>query len=605
VIALVIITCCSFAQEKQVIDGREYYIHKVTQGATLYSISKIYNIAVDDIVKENPSLREGLKMDESLKIPIDKVLKEEKPVEKIIPDGFIKHVVIEGETLYAISKIYNIKVKDIIENNSEVINGLKVGMILGLPNFNEKESEELLVVVNEITKPNDKYIIHEVKLEETLYSLLGIYEVSSEQLFELNPSLNDGLKLGQKLKIPKQSTEVKENEIIRDIYTDLEMEFDSSVTVLSDSLIKQKVYNVALLLPFYLSMNDTLEVNRKGYDKEKIYKKSAIALQFYQGALLALDSLKKQGVAIRLYVEDTDNDTLKAMAFAENKDSIDYHLIIGPLYKSNFKIISTYAKENNISIVAPVPQSNKVLLGNEYVSKTSPSRHVQMEKIAEYVMTNYSSDENVFVVNTGKEHETKLLAAFLRKARNMEDTIGGEDSLRMVSFGKLTKDKIEQHLDSTIENIIVLPTVDPVYVYDFLTMLNSFSGDYRITVFGLDKWLGFSNLDSDFLHNLNIHIASSYFIDYDAIETKEVLKKYRSKYSSEPNKYGFAGFDIMYYYITVLDRYGVNLQAQLDKVNTTGVAYSFNFFKTGMESGFENQATYLLKYEDFKLIRVQ
>lgn len=616
----VTIAISASGQEKKTVEGREFYIHKVEQGSTLYSISQIYKVPVDEIKKENAFLNEGLKMGQELLIPVDKIVGKEEieGQQKVVPEGFIEHQVQKGETLYALSKKYGIKVKDIIDNNPDVINGLKQDMILLIPQSNVAliKKEEILPEVNETQikedektvkeKKEHEYRIHIVQAKETIFSLCKLYSISEENLFEINPELNNGLKVGFELRVPHTKPEVNESEIVSDVYTDLNVNFDQSITELSDSLITQDIYNIALMLPFYLDKNDEIEENAVAGDKEKIYKKSEVALEFYQGALLALDSLRKEGVAARLYVVDSYEDSLAALEnFINNKDSVDYHLIIGPLYKSNFTKISEYAKEKQISIVAPVPLSNKILLGNEYVSKTSPSRPVQMEKIAEYVVLNYQKNENVFVVNTGDEEEKNLLAAFLRKARNIEDTLNLKDSLRMVSFGKLTKDKLKLHLDSTVENVVVLPTTDAVYVYDFLTILNGFVDDYSITVFGLDKWQNFTNLDTDFLHDLKIHVTSSYFIDYENDRVNEFICKYRAKYFTEPSKYGFSGYDVMYYYVSNLDKYGVNMQSQLEVIKKEGIGNSFDFFKTGMESGFENRSTYLLKYEDYKLKRVE
>ena len=434
--------------------------------------------------------------------------------------------------------------------------------------------------------------------------MVNRYELTINQVELLNPGVKKGISLGQELRLPLISEEVSESQIISENYVNETFVFDSSITSLSDTLIIQDLYHVALLLPFYLDMNDTISARQKGFDEETIYKKSGIALQFYQGALLALDSLRKLGVAVKLHVFDTENDTSKVNTFVRNNDSINYNLIIGPLYKSNFRIVSEYSRKNSVPIVVPVPQSNKILLGNEFVSKTAPSRYIQMETIANHVVTKYNKGENVFVINTG-EDDKKLLAAFLRKARAIEDTLGEmQDTLRMVSFGKLKEEKIIMHLDSTVQNVIVVPTVDPVFVYDLLTLLNGLSKDYDCVVYGLDKWQSFDNLEPDFLHNLNIHLTSPYYVDYERPDVNALVKLFREKYFTEPSKYGFLGYDVALYYIGLLDKYGVNMQSYLDNETKDGIAQKFDFFKSGMESGFENQSVFMLKYEDYQLTRI-
>ena len=108
------------AQEKQIIEGREFYIHQVERGITLYSIAKQYNVKVADIQAENPFLETGLQPGQTLKIPIDKVeAVQEVKNDTIVPDGYKQHIVKEGETLYALSRIYSITVREILDKNIE------------------------------------------------------------------------------------------------------------------------------------------------------------------------------------------------------------------------------------------------------------------------------------------------------------------------------------------------------------------------------------------------------------------------------------------------------------------------------------------------------
>ncbi len=99
----------------QTIDGREFYMHNVEQGVTLYSISKTYKVSVADIQKENPELEAGLKLGQVLKIPLDRVVVEKLDTDTIIPDGYQAHIVAQGETLYALSRKYSVTVREILE----------------------------------------------------------------------------------------------------------------------------------------------------------------------------------------------------------------------------------------------------------------------------------------------------------------------------------------------------------------------------------------------------------------------------------------------------------------------------------------------------------
>ena len=95
------------------INGAKYYVHNVRHGETLYSLAKTYGVA------EHPQLAQGLKADQSLKIPVVEtgVVVQEQLSPKKLKKTFDQHTVQKGETLYGISKRYAISVETIMEDN--------------------------------------------------------------------------------------------------------------------------------------------------------------------------------------------------------------------------------------------------------------------------------------------------------------------------------------------------------------------------------------------------------------------------------------------------------------------------------------------------------
>ncbi len=126
--------------------------HKVLPKETLYSLARDYNVSVDDIKANNPEVaKNGLQIGQVLKIltnkkvdvvqstsiiktiPTKEVAKtavsaEKKPSSK---SGIIMHKVEPKETLYSLSKKYNVTVDQIKEQNATLlINGLQIGQVL-------------------------------------------------------------------------------------------------------------------------------------------------------------------------------------------------------------------------------------------------------------------------------------------------------------------------------------------------------------------------------------------------------------------------------------------------------------------------------------------
>jgi LysM repeat protein len=145
VILFIAIICfssiASFAQENtkseeiKWINGEKFYIHTVSQGQGLYAIKRLYKVEEKDILENNPEAFDGLKPGQKLKIPFIK--QEEGPAKYKI------HVIEAGQTIYSISKIHNVSQESILELNPETKNGYKVNQKIKIP-LEQKEVKPIV-----------------------------------------------------------------------------------------------------------------------------------------------------------------------------------------------------------------------------------------------------------------------------------------------------------------------------------------------------------------------------------------------------------------------------------------------------------------------------
>lgn len=572
------------------IKGVKYYIHSVEKGNTLYSISKKYGVSIEDITENNPEAASGLRIGQTLKIPVSKAKqKESEPIPAVIQGDFLIHDVAAKETLYSISKKYNLKIKDIIDINPETATkDLSIGQKLKIPILRSQEVEPIDI----LPAVSDSLVNHTAKKGETVYTIARLYNVNVDSIFMLNAWLKDGLKENQIIRIPKLRPGLEE-------------------TVLPDSVSKAAIvlkdlYNVALMLPFHYDINDSIERNLKFNEKPYIYKESEIALLFYEGAMLALDSIKKSGGAIRAYTFDTREDSLETAALLKKPEMSEMDLIIGPFYQHLFEDVAEFAKLNETGIVCPVPQSAKILLENKYASKVLASPLIQAGQLAEFVMNKYQ-DRQTLVFGSTDKTDMRLSQSFLQKAEEVTEKQGKNFSSAVSSFyfAEINTEKLKALLSSTDTNFIILPSYNQVFVSDMLTKLNSLLEHYNIMVFCLDKLTGYENIDVKYLHQLQVHVASPSYFDYEDQEVKRFIMMFREKYKTEPGKFGFLGFDVTYYYLSALLKYGKNFYDYLPGYKLELFSNSFDFIRTGFESGCENKHVYILKYENFKLVRAE
>jgi ABC-type branched-subunit amino acid transport system substrate-binding protein len=287
--------------------------------------------------------------------------------------------------------------------------------------------------------------------------------------------------------------------------------------------------------------------------------------------------------------------------------------MIGPLYGSSFMPIASFAKEHNIAIVSPFTQINKILFNNPYVSKVSPSITLEVEQMAHFVVDSFQTQNIILVNNLNVKDPSYYLKelpfynAFKNTANKSLLDKGGafSDSVKEVVglAAAAAVNGISAKLSSTKINVIVLTSNNQSYVTDFIGKLNMLKDKYKIVLFGLQNWMNYDNLDFEYLNSLSLHIPSNIFIDYSNSTTQNFVKKYRETYKTDPDTYVFQGFDVSYCFMSSLLENGSGFLQNLSQNNYKGIASNYNFSQFPDESGFENRFVYILKYQDYQLIK--
>ncbi len=192
---------------KETIDGKEYYLHFVKKGETLYNIARAYGITVDDIFKSNAAAREGIKPGNILKIPVEE--KMEEPAQKQAreqKEDYFYHIVKRKETLFGLSRKYNVPVDAIRQLNPGSGTELREGETLKIPYASEIDQKTL----PEKTIPTTQ---HTIASGETLYAIAKQYNVTTGEIINANPGIDPlDLDIGQKINIPNQESEKEDQE---------------------------------------------------------------------------------------------------------------------------------------------------------------------------------------------------------------------------------------------------------------------------------------------------------------------------------------------------------------------------------------------------------
>lgn len=181
----------------ETINGQTFVIHKVDEKETLFGISRRYSTTVDAILQYNAEAGKGLSIGQILKVPYTKSVNR-RPV-----DGLV-HTVAAKETLYSISRIYQVSMEDIRSWNNLADNDIGVGQELII-----RKANNATAVRTSPPAQQDRPVLiskkgtHTVQPKETLFSIARQYGVSIDDLKEWNSLDGNALDIGQTLYVSR------------------------------------------------------------------------------------------------------------------------------------------------------------------------------------------------------------------------------------------------------------------------------------------------------------------------------------------------------------------------------------------------------------------
>ena len=728
------------------IGGKEYYMHHVKQGQTLYSLSKAYNVSIEEIERLNPEVKNGLKVGYVLGIPVRPVQVEPEPepepviavdelepepepetiIEKLEPelepepetiveelepelepepeiepeiidepepepepdeetivenpepesepqveqpqeeeepvqeeqksdpkssfDGATR-IVQRGEDLYDIAKEFGIDLADFKAVNPGLTNEPQAGTRIVIPN-----------IINE----ND-YLVHTCERNERVTSMLKRWKVDENSFRTKNISVGSHVFVNQVVLMPIQpitdfywigqtGTEVVEVPEIpvepQPIQEPIQYSFDFETGDIPDCVANSanasKRYRVALMVPLYLYDIGNIPVSKDKASKSK-KSRSLSFLQFYEGFMMAAETMEKQGMKLDLTVIDVTENVSSAESALSQIENKDWDLIVGPFFGKSFAVIEEYAKANGIAVVNPLSTRRSVIEDSPNVVKAKAGDTGMILTISNLVKNHYSN-ANVFLVSREKSTDTVFLNQLehhLNYAVNNEVTVSGDEFLQFArneserlemgshlvptidvegqvystgdfqdgsadkvvlsnmvkrySYSEIAK--VKSQLSGVRDNVIIAYGDDNVFATQMLNTLTKTADRFPITLVCAPDWQKHEKLLVDNLLKMHAIYISDFFVDYNNQEAKRFVLRFRQKYAAEPQQYAFEGYDVGCYFLNALMQYGsddlINCLHcyQASMLHTSYRFYYKNYLNAAGNEGKENLYWSIYQYD--------
>ena len=563
-----------------VIRGKSYYLHTVEAGQTLYSISKAYDVDVNELKALNDKKDNSLSLYEVLRIPyVEPFIQQD--------DKFYYHKVQKGETIYSISRRFDIKPRRILKFNEKYSHNeaLSVGAVIRLP-------------LNEI----DRSVLARLEKEKAGTTVKPEEKKPAEVIVAKDAKENKDTKVkpGEKEKpLSRPETEKKGNTQQQDVLVvgsgkeqpEGMPAYISDVVMLGDPYVK-----VALLLPLYAheypTVSDTL--NTPVYTS--LSSRSEQFVYFYEGVLLAVDSLKNKGYKIDLHVYDTEKNPERIYSVVQELNQLKPDLIIGPVYGSVSQTVIENLENKNVPVIYPLSARSENLGQYPNFIQVNTSFPTLAHKMTEW-LSEQAVNANIIYIDLpgGNNDEDKRL--FAQKMRQLENI-----QFFQWDFEGSPLADLKLLLLPDRENILILPTAREAEVSKVLPALGVYADGYKVTVVGFPEWQTFTSVDHEAYFKLNTKIFTYSYVDNNAQATHDFAVKFRNYFYTEPNNLAFKAYDMGLYFIGLAAKYRDRTLDAIEYYRRDGEFSRFGFSRMYNGQGKENQALYIVNFgSDYQL----
>lgn len=603
--------------------GKKYYVYEAQKDDTLFGIARKYGWDDVELARVNSKvtspIEKGTKIYYPCEITVGTVSNQENQQSQSLEP--LAHVVKKGETVYAISRLYNIPVETIYRLNPSSREGIKAGETLRLRDTGRKISAE----------ENPSY--YTIKRGDTLYQLAKTFDTTVAAILELNPGVSENnFKADEVIRIPKKGTGIKkdtrlvEEESITGFEPYKVTKHDTWDSIarkngISEEALREANKNIRKLknkeiigIPVVTTdsvertivLEDPREKTVKGI--ENIYKdvhgilpdsvtseiKIALLLtdptskkdlDFTRGFLTGVHENRDKGSHVNVTVMD---GTKKSTDLIDRLDQFDPDMVFSTSDHGTPDYLADYALVSQTPVINPFDLKDDSYTRNPYIIQLlSPSNYFN-DGISSHLYNDYK-DANLFIA--GPKDESDQLASSLENLWENESikTFSDPESLssfklngaeRYLIYGTANK---KSEVSEWLKAVKTLREVNPYAEIIFV---------------GRPNWLAFDEVLSSELHEADVSIPSRFYLDKDSRGDKIFNIQYKALFNMTPVKsypmYSVMGYDVAEYFIPMYEE--ARGDFNLFSPSKDNLQSDFELVRPTNWSGFINPVVYLVRF---------
>jgi len=570
--------------------------HLVQPKETLFSLSRQYGVTVEAIKSANAELlKDGLKIGQTIKIPSSsgnvpttvvaapakevvketpKAVAKSEPKTEIAKGNTTYHIIEPKETKYGISKKYGMTIQELERLNPAIVNEFPVGLKLVVSgNPEAKPVVETNKVKEEVPKSpavsTKKYLEeYVVRPKETISSIANDYGMTEQELIALNPELKKGVKLGMILRVPKGQRKEP-----------IKKEQGNLLKNMNTNARKQ----LALLLPFNISKieSDTVNSTQARLKKDKFLN---MTLDFYSGALMAIDSARVLGMNVDIKIldsQETKNTSNVATLAADQKlNTMD--AVIGPFYQANVEKLAEILEPTKTPVISPLSKESAKKFSNLYQSM--PSLEQMRSAIFEYMN---AKGGNIMAVVDPKKGSVK---------QYLQENQAGTRIIGLTTKSTFSADSLKVCLKKDKMNYVVLASESTGMILAATNAMLAVQKEYQVQLVIMEpnETLDFEEISLTRLTKLKL-LYPSLTRPNESVEANQFDAKYKKLNKIIPNAFAIRGFDVTFDTLLRLSQ-DKSFEETIQTDDSEQIESKFNY-NANSTYGYSNSGIYILYYD--------
>lgn len=311
-----------------------------------------------------------------------------------------------------------------------------------------------------------------------------------------------------------------------------------------------KLLKIAVFAPVYLDSAFTGDNYKLG--KNFLPRHILPGLDFYNGVMLAIDSLNAEGASVEVLFYDTKSVSTSINQAVTTPEMQDASLIIASFNnRAEIKPLADFALQKNIPLISATYPNDGGITANPFFVLINPKLSAHLEAIYRYLHRMYPTENITIFRRKGNLEDMILNTLGELNKRSPGMTL----TFRTVELtDSFTTAQVTGYLDSTKQNIVLCGTLNETFGKNLSKALSS-SKAYGVTAIGMPTWDGLKDISKD----LEVVYSTPYNLTRTDKQSKLLIDDYRAKYAGWPGDMAFKGFEAMYHFTKLLLKYDKQL----------------------------------------------